>query len=118
MATLAIVVHVVLAHANPILTGRVLETLRARFDGDVQLDTLQVIIARGLEVSGSGLRIFPQDNQQISPDNKPLIAIEQFQFRASLLGLFLKPTHVGQVNVRGARNQCASRKPEAENSAR
>ena len=91
----------VLARAGPILKGRVVETLRARFDSDVQLDKLQVSVGRGLEVSGSGLRIFPQDNQRKAGDNKPLIAVGHFHFHASLLGLFFKPTHVSQVNVRG-----------------
>jgi hypothetical protein len=101
VAILAVTVQFVLAHANPILKGRVLETLRARFDGDVQLDTLQVSIARGLDVSGSGLRIFPPNDQQMAGDNNPLISIGYFHFRASLLGLFFKPTHVGSVNVHG-----------------
>ncbi len=95
------VVQIVLARAGPILKGRVVETLRARFDSDVQLDSLQVSIARGLEVTGTGLRIFPQDNERIAGDNTPLIAVGDFYFRASLPGLFFKPTHVGQVNVRG-----------------
>jgi hypothetical protein len=95
------VVQIVLARAGPILKGRVVETLRARFDSDVQLDSLQVSIARGLEVTGTGLRIFPQDNQRIAGDNTPLIAVGDFYFQASLPGLFFKPTHVGQVNVRG-----------------
>jgi hypothetical protein len=95
------VVQIVLARAGPILKGRVVETLRARFDSDVQLDSLQVSVARGLEVTGTGLRIFPQDNQRIAGDNTPLIAVGDFYFQASLPGLFFKPTHVGQVNVRG-----------------
>lgn len=90
-----------LSHAGPILKGRVIETLRARFDTEVQLDDLQVSIASGLQVSGSGLRIFPQDDQRTSADNQPLIAIQHFQFSASPVGLFFKPTHVRQVNVRG-----------------
>jgi len=98
---LGVVVQIVLARANPILKGRVVDTLRARFDSDAQLDTLQVSIARGLEVTGSGLRIFPQNDQRVAGDNKPLIAVGHFQFRASLLGLFFKPTRVNQVNVRG-----------------
>jgi len=91
----------VLAHAGPIVKGRVIETLRARFDSEVQLDSLQVGIVRGLEVSGSGLRIFPQDKQRTTSSDQPLISIKEFQFRASLVGLFFKPTHVQQVNVRG-----------------
>jgi hypothetical protein len=98
---LVVVVQIVLARATPILKGRVVETLRARFDSEVQLDSLQVSIARGLEVTGSGLRIFPKDNQRIAGDNEPLIVVANFHFRASLVGLFFKPTHVSQVNVRG-----------------
>jgi hypothetical protein len=101
VAILAIVVQIVLAHASPILKGRVIETLRARFDTDVQLDNLQVSISHGLEVTGSGLRIFSQGDLQKSGDNKPLIAVKQFHFRASPWGLFFKPTHVSQVNVTG-----------------
>lgn len=101
VAILVIVAQIVLARAGPILKGRVIETLRARFDSDVQLDTLQVSIAHGLEVTGSGLRIFPQNDQPTGGNQKPLIAVGQFHFRASLLGLFFKPTHVTQVKVRG-----------------
>jgi hypothetical protein len=75
--------------------------LRARFDSEVRLDTLQVSFARGLKVTGSGLQIFPPDDQRIAGNNKPLIAVGHFYFRAPLLGLFFKPTHVSQVNVSG-----------------
>ena len=70
VAILVIVAQIVLARAGPILKGRVIETLRARFDSDVQLDTLQVSIAHGLEVTGSGLRIFPRDDQRTSREPK------------------------------------------------
>jgi hypothetical protein len=79
----------------------VIETLRARFGSEVQLDTLQVSVVHGLVVTGSGLRIFPQNSQGIGGGGNPLIAIKQFQFRASPAGLFFKPTHVRQVNVSG-----------------
>jgi hypothetical protein len=98
---LFVVVPIVLARANPILKGRVVETLQARFDSEVQLDALQISIARGVEVTGNGLRIFPQNDQRVVGNNKPLIAVGHFHFRASVLGLFFKPTHVSQVNVRG-----------------
>ena len=101
IAVLIVVVQIVLTHASPILKGRVIETLRARFDSEVQLDNLQVSIVRGLEVTGNGLRIFPQRDRNPSTVSKPLIDIKQFEFRASPVGLFFKPTHVRQVNVRG-----------------
>lgn len=98
---LIVVVKIVLAHANPILKGRVVETLRARFNSDVQLDNLQVSIGLGLQVTGSGLRIFPRNQPKTPGNNQPLIAIQEFRFSASPIGLFLKPTHVRQVNVSG-----------------
>jgi len=90
-----------MARANPILKGRVVETLRARFGSDVQLDSLQVSITHGVEVSGSGLRIYPPDELRAAGDNDPVIAVRYFDFRASIAGLIFKPTHVSQVNVRG-----------------
>jgi hypothetical protein len=89
------------ARAGPILKGRVVETLRARFGSEVQLDSLQVKVTHGLEVTGSGLRIFPQDEMRAGGVNQPVIAIGHFEFRASVIGLIFKPTHVRQVNVRG-----------------
>ena len=37
--------------AEPILKGRVIETLRARFDSRVELDSLEVSLIKGLAVS-------------------------------------------------------------------
>jgi hypothetical protein len=93
--------EVMLKRAEPILKGRVIETLRARFDSRVELDTLQVSIIRGLAVSGKGLRIFPPDDVVAAGAKDPLIAIQQFEFHAGLVGLFLKPTHVRTVRVQG-----------------
>jgi len=101
LGVLIVIIQIVLSNAGPIFKGRVIETLRARFDTEVQLDNIQVSIAHGLQVTGSGLRIFPQNVQPTPANNQPLIAIQHFQFRASLVGLFVKPTHVRQVNVRG-----------------
>ncbi len=44
-----------LAHAQPILRARVIETLSARFKTKVELADLDVSIADGLNVSGKGL---------------------------------------------------------------
>jgi hypothetical protein len=49
---LLVVGEVVLKRAEPILKGRVIETLSARFDSRVELDDLQVSIIHGLAVSG------------------------------------------------------------------
>lgn len=101
MAVPIIVVQIAMARAGPILKGRVVETLRARFGSDVQLDTLQVTIAHGVDVSGDGLRIFPLPEVMAAGYRTPLIAVGHFEFHATLSGLIFRPTHVGTVRVRG-----------------
>lgn len=96
-----IVVQIAIARAGPILKGRVVETLRARFDSDVQLDTLKVSFDGGINVSGSGLRIFPAPEIMAAGDQTPMIAVGQFDFHATVSGLIFRPTHVGMVRVRG-----------------
>ncbi len=98
---LLVVGEVMLRRAGPILKGRVTETLSARFDSRVELDDLQVSLTRGLAVSGKGLRIFPADDVVAAGAKNPLIAIQEFDFHAGLVGFFLKPTHVHTVHVQG-----------------
>ncbi len=101
VVVLLVVGEVVLRRAGPILKGRVVETLSTRFDSRVELDGLDVSIIRGLEVSGTGLRIFPPDDVVAAGAKNPLIAIQLFNFHAGLMGLFFKPMHVGMVHVQG-----------------
>ena len=98
---LVFVAEVMLKRAEPILKGRVIETLSTRFDSHVELDDLQVSLIRGLAVSGKGLRIFAPDDVVAAGFKTPLFAIQEFDFHAGLVGLFLKPTHVRLVHVRG-----------------
>jgi hypothetical protein len=98
---LFIVGEIVIRHAGPLLKGRVEETLSTRFNSRVELDSLNVRILRGLEISGSGLKIYPPASVVAAGDKQPLIAIKNFSFRAGLIGLFIKPTHVRLVNVSG-----------------
>ena len=99
VVVLAAVGAVLVHRAGPILKGRVIETLQGRFDSQVELDSLHVSVIRGLEVSGSGLRIFPPDDVVAAGATKPLISLGQFTFHANLIGLFVKPMHVGTVHV-------------------
>jgi hypothetical protein len=98
---LVVVGEVVLRRAAPILKGRVIETLSTRFNGRVELDDLDVSLIRGLAVSGQGLRIFAPDDVVAAGAKDPIIAVQRFEFHANLIGLFLKPTHVGAVYVQG-----------------
>jgi hypothetical protein len=87
--------------AMPILKGRVIETLSARFGSRVEMDGFSVSVLKGLEVSGDGLRIFPQDEVVSAGATDPLIALDHFSFHAKLSALFVKPMRVGIVHVEG-----------------
>ena len=93
--------EVMMRRAAPILKGRVIETLSTRFNSRVELDEFNVSVVKGLEVSGSGLRIFPEDEVVTAGATKPLIASGHFSFHADWTGLFAKPMHVGTVHVSG-----------------
>ena len=101
LTVLTVIAEIVLKHAEPILKGRVIETLSMRFDSKVELDNLDVSLLRGLQVSGDGLRIYSPQDVVAAGATAPLIAIRHFSFHARLLGLFIKPTHVGAVLVSG-----------------
>lgn len=90
-----------LHRADPILRGRIIETLSTRFDSRVDLDAFHVSVLKGLEVSGDGLRIFPPDDVVAAGATAPLIALKHFSFHANVMGLFQKPMHVGTVKVEG-----------------
>jgi hypothetical protein len=89
----------VLHRAEPILKGRVIETLSTRFDSRVEMAEFHVSVLEGLEVSGDGLRIYPTDEVVAAGAKDPLIELGHFSFHADVRGLFLKPMHVGTVHV-------------------
>jgi hypothetical protein len=99
--TIAASLEWMLHRAEPILRGRIIETLSTRFESRVDLDALHVSVLKGLEVSGEGLRIFPPDDVVEAGANAPLIALKHFAFHANVMGLFQKPMHVGTVKVVG-----------------
>jgi hypothetical protein len=101
VVALTIVAEIMLRRAGPILKGRVIETLSTRFNSKVELDTLDVSLFHGLQVSGSGLRIYPPDDVVAAGANYPIIALRQFSFRAGVTGLFIEPTRVDTVRVSG-----------------
>jgi hypothetical protein len=101
VVALIIVAEIVLRHAGPILKGRVIETLSTRFESKVEVDQLDVSIFHGLAVSGGGLRIYPTDDVIAAGASQPLIAVRHFEFRAGIMGLFIKPMHVNSVHVSG-----------------
>jgi len=92
----------VIARAQPILRSRVIETLSARFDSKVELESFHVSVVNGIEVYGGGLRIFGKDDPNLyQPGIQPLIAIQEFRFHTALRGIFRSPMHVDTVFVKG-----------------
>lgn len=118
LLVLAISITVVLRQAGPILKGRVVESLSARFDSRVELDYLTVSFRLGLEASGNGLRIFPTDPVVKAGATKPLLEVDHFAFHAGLLGLFFKPMHVGTVHVTGAQINIPPKEMRAQETRR
>jgi hypothetical protein len=98
---LAVAMDVMIHRAVPILKGRIIETLSARFNGRVELDGVDVSVLPGLEVSGDRLRIYPPDDVVAAGATQPLIALDHFSFHAGLSGLLVEPMHVGLVQVSG-----------------
>jgi AsmA-like C-terminal region len=83
--------------AAPILRSRVIDTLSTRFDSRVELQTFDVSVFQGFEVSGGGLKLYPNrlNTQQ------PLFTIDKFSFRTGWRDLFRTPMHIGQVRITG-----------------
>jgi hypothetical protein len=101
VVVLAVVGEVMVHRAAPILKGRVIETLSTRFNSRVELDGLNVSLVKGLEVSGDGLRVFPEDEVVAAGATEPLISLRHFSFHANWAGLFAEPMRVGTVHVSG-----------------
>lgn len=91
-----------IAHAEPILRSRVVESLSTRFKTKVELAELHVAVDDGIDVSGKGLKIFgPIDPNPSEAGVQPLIGLQEFRFRAGLFDLFRSPMHVDTVQVHG-----------------
>ncbi len=83
--------------AEPILRDRVIATLATRYDSRVELAGFEVSAIHGFEVTGSGLRLYPNTlNMQ-----QPLISVDGFSFRTGWRDLFHTPMHIGVVRVSG-----------------
>jgi hypothetical protein len=102
VASVAGTVRLVMARAEPILRGRVIDTLSNRFHSRVELASFHVSVVNGIKVSGDGLKIFgATDPNPYEPGVQALIGVQEFRFQTSLLSLFRSPMHVGTVYVRG-----------------
>jgi hypothetical protein len=96
------VAAIMVARAEPILRGYVVETLSAKFKSKVELDAFHVSLFQGLQVSGNGLRLFGNaDPNNHEPGFQPLIGVAEFRFRMGIMDLFHTPIHVDAVYVKG-----------------
>jgi hypothetical protein len=103
LATLAYIAR----HAEPILSRRVVVFLEARFRRPVELDSLHISVVKGLEVSGSGLRILrhpepSHDPAASTPDDRaPLLAVDNFQFHTGIRALLGPAIRIATLRVQG-----------------
>ena len=84
-----------LKRAEPILRARVIETLSTRFDSRVELASFRVYFLNGFQVSGSGLKLYPNQIDMA----QPLFAVDEFSFRIPWTSLLHSPMTVGRVNL-------------------
>lgn len=102
LAATFLTVRWVIARAQPIVRARVIQTLSNRFQSKVELDSFQVSVVDGIQVSGNGLRIFgAKDPNTYEPGIQPLINVREFRFGTALRSLFRSPMHVDTVYVKG-----------------
>jgi hypothetical protein len=101
-AVVVVLGTIVISHAEPILRGRVMETLSARFHSKVELDRFHVSLMQGLQVSGEGLRLFGNtDPNTHQLGIQPIISVAEFRFRTGIIDLFRSPMHVDTVYAKG-----------------
>ncbi len=97
-----VTIRFVIDRAEPILKARIVQTLSNRFHSKVELESFGVSVANGIQVSGSGLKIFgASDPNPHEPGMQALIDIQEFRFQTALRNLFHSPMHVDTVYVKG-----------------
>ncbi len=102
LATVIVAVRYVIARAEPVLRARVIDTLSARFKSKVELSGFQVSLLHGIEVFGTGLKVFgATDPNPYEPGVQALIDIPEFRFHTGLRNLFRSPMHIDTVYVKG-----------------
>jgi hypothetical protein len=97
LAAALVVFTIYLHRAEPILRQRVIETLETRYDSRVELAGFNVSALHGFEVTGTGLKVFPNSLDM----QKPLFAVNSFRFRTTWRDLFRTPMHIGLVRISG-----------------
>jgi hypothetical protein len=93
---------IAISRAEPTLRGAVIDTLSTKFKSKVELDAFHVSLVKGLQVSGTGLRIFGDtDPNNHEPGFQPIINVAEFKFRLGILAFLRSPMHIDTVYVKG-----------------
>ena len=105
---IAIVAEYIARHAAPIIRRSVVATLTARFNSPVELDSLNISVANGLEVHGHGLRIYylagptqPDLEQKQGNAASPMLSVNDFDFRTTFRALLHRHANLTRVDVDG-----------------
>jgi hypothetical protein len=124
LIALGVVISVALHHAEPMLRAAIVSRLEEHFHAHVELDSFHVSLVDGLRAEGKGLRIWPpvQAGEANGPDanaasglepqgasdlamrpgnEKPLIQIAEFRFRAPLRFRLGTPVKISMVEIKG-----------------
>lgn len=102
LAAVLICIRIVIAHAEPILRARVIETLSARFQSRVELAGIHVWIDHALHVQGKGLKIYgATDPNPWQAGVQPLFEVSHFKFDTALRNLFREPMRVDTIFLDG-----------------
>jgi hypothetical protein len=90
--------NIFLHRAGPMLKAKVVDTLSTRFDSRVELDQFHASFFRGFQVSGAGLRLYPNHLDT----SEPMIAVGRFSFHVfDWHQLLHTPMVVDRVQVSG-----------------
>jgi len=98
---LGVAAEYVLHNAEPILRKRVIETLSKRFNAPVELDSLNISLVKGIEISGNGLRV-PYGgpaNPSAPGQTHVVLSVDHFTFRSEFKALLHSPTRIMTVYV-------------------
>lgn len=103
LGALLIVAEYTLQHAAPILRKKVIETLSQRFNVPVQLDSLDISLVKGIQVTGGGLRIpYREESRPAGSGPAPvLLKVDHFAFRSTWKGVLHSITRIENVYVEG-----------------
>jgi hypothetical protein len=94
-----------LRQLEPRMREKVVETLSARFNSPVELDRLSLSVDKGVIVAGGGLRILylagPTKPSAGSAAGRPMLSVQNFEFRTGLRELLRPTTRLVMVKVQG-----------------